>query len=148
MKVGPSARALIRLAMALLLITALAALWELFASQVPNSPFSLGMLPGPIASFRNAAFSFALVLVSVAWLIPWAYQNGEPRLLVALAYLGVLVTLGGSFYGALHGMSGVQIIDPRPDAIALFAVKTSGLLILVVGLLDVARRIFFRSPPE
>jgi hypothetical protein len=148
MKTGQSARSLIRLALALLAITALIALWELFALQVPSSPFNLGMLPGPIASLRNSALIFALVLLSVAPLIPWAYQNKEPRFVVTLTYLGVLMALGGGFYGAITGMSGVQIIDPRPDAIILFIVKLAGHLLLVISLFDFARRILFSAPSE
>jgi hypothetical protein len=146
MKIGPSARAIVCLAIVLLLVTALAAIWELFALQAPGSPFSIGMLPGPIASFRNTALTFALALLSVAWLIPWAYQNKEPRLIVALTYIGVIMALGSGFYGALSGMSGVQIIDPRPDAWMVLSVKLVGQLLLVIGLVDFARRMVFRFP--
>ena len=148
MKVGPSACSLIRLSIILLAVTALAGLWELLALQVPNSPFGIGMLPGPIGSFRSSALTMALLLLSVAWLIPWAYQGKEPRVIVKLAYLGVIMWLGGSFYGALNGMYGVQIIDPRPDATALFFIKVGGQLLLVICLGDLARRILFRAPPE
>jgi hypothetical protein len=148
MNFGPSTRAIVRLAIALLAVTALATLWELSALQAPGSPLSIGMLPGPIGSFRTTSLTLSLGLLSVAWIFPWAYQNKEPRFVVLLLYVGVLLGLGGSFYGALNGMSGVQIIDPRPDAMAVVSLKLGGLLLLVVGLFDLARRIFFRAPPE
>ena len=136
------------MAIALLMAAALASVWELFALQVPGSPFSLGMLPGPIASLRDSAVMLALVLLGVAWLLPWAYQSKEPRLMVGLTYLGVILALSGSLYGAVTGMYGVQITDPRTDATVLFVVKHGGQLLLAGCLLDVAWRVILKKPPE
>ena len=55
-----SVRTLARLALSLCCISALACVWELFALQVPDSPFHFGVLSGPIVQLRN--FSFALGL--------------------------------------------------------------------------------------
>jgi hypothetical protein len=148
MNVTPSARAIVRLAIVLLVVTALTALWEFFALQAPGSPLSIGMLPGPIGSLRATALTLGLALLSVAYLLPWAYQNKEPCLTLVLVYLGTVMVLGGSFYGAFNGMSGIQIIDPRPDATVVVSVKLGGYLLLAIGLLDVARRVLFRAPSE
>jgi len=147
MQIGPSARALVRLAIALLLVAVAAGVWEQLASQVPDSPFHVGILPGPVGQLRNAATTLALVLFAAAWLMPWAIGSGkEPRWLVALAYAGSVLTIVSLAYGATTGMYGVQIEDPRPDSRVLFAARSIGEGILVICLVDLARRILLKPP--
>ena len=149
MRIGWSARALVRLAVVLLLVAVAAGVWELLASQVPDSRFHVGILPGPVGQLRNAATTLALILFAAAWLMPWAARAGkEPRWLVVLAYVGSIVTIVSLAYGATTGMYGVQIEDPRPDSRLLFAARSIGQGILVVCALELARRILFRPPPS
>jgi hypothetical protein len=147
MSIGGPARAVIRLAVVLLLLSAFSAVWELLALQAPGSPFSLRMLPGPVGHLRDFTATLALALLAIAWLIPWAYGNGEPRLMVWLCHAGAILTVGASFYGAIRGMYLVQIVDPRLEANVLLALKCSGGALLLGCLLEVSRRILFRPPP-
>lgn len=148
MQVRYSIRVVVRAALVLLVAAMLISVWELMASQTPDSPFSISMLPGPIASLRDTTVILALALLSVAWLIPWAYQDREPRKTLAFVFIGIVLIIGGSFYGAATGMPGVQITDPRTDAIFLFWMKHIGWTILGICLFDLARRVTFRTPPE
>ena len=146
MPTGFSARALVRIALVLLLVGAGAAVWELLARQVPGTPFHLSALPGPIESFRLWVTGLALVLLAAAWLLPWAYGAEAPRALLAACFTGVGLTVGAAFVGALRGMYLVQMFDDSRLAMGLFAVKILGHLLLGACLIDLARRILFRPP--
>ena len=136
----PTARAFIDLAMALLVTTFLAGVWELLASQGPSSEFRIGVLPGPVAQLRAAAMTLALLCFAVAWLLPKIATDREPWLLVGFAYAGTIVTLGAMAYGATTGMYGVQIADPRADSQVLLAVRLGGQILLLIALGDLMRR--------
>jgi hypothetical protein len=140
-------RAVVRLAVILMLVAALCTVWEVLARQAPGSPLYLGVLPGPIAHLRATATVLALALLAAAWLMPWAYGSNQPRLMVVLCYLGATLTVGAGFYGALRGMYLVQLIDPRPDATMMFILKYGGQALLGVCLLDMSWRILLRRPP-
>ncbi|MFW5926365.1 MAG: hypothetical protein ACOC9O_03060 [Myxococcota bacterium] len=144
MTLRPSARALVRLAIGLLLVGALAGGWEILASQSPYSPFRLGVLPAPIAQLRATAITLALLHFSAAWLLPWMAPDREPTYLVTALYVGSLLTIAALLYGAATGMMGLQIDDVRTDARILLATRATGLVILLLCLLDVARRVLRR----
>jgi hypothetical protein len=146
MPIGPSARTMVRTAVVLLVIAGISSIWELLAYQAPGSSLSLGILPGPIAALRNTCTILGVVFIAVAWVMPWASQPDEPRRMVWLAVAGVVLSVGASFYGALNSMYVIQIVDLRPDAMVLFVVKHLGHLLLGICLIDLARRILFRSP--
>lgn len=144
MTLRPSARALVRLAIGLLVVGALAGGWEILASQSPYSPFRLGVLPAPIAQLRGTAITLAVLLFSAAWLLPWVAPDDEPTYLVTGLYIGSLLTLAALLYGASTGMMGLQIDDVRTDARVLLATRVTGMVILLLCLLDFARRAFRR----
>lgn len=143
---GPTARAVVRLALVLLLLAAASAVWELFARQAPGSVLYIDTLPGPIAHLRVSATTLGVVLLVVVWLLPWAYGPREPRLMLVLCCLGAALTVGTCFYGALRGMYLVQVVDHRLHMNLLFALKYGGQLLLGVCLIDLAWRILFRRP--
>lgn len=148
MRIGRSAQALVRLGVVLLLIAAVAAVWELLALQAPASEWHVGVLSGPVGTLRNTAVTFALVFFAAAWLMPWAAPHGEPRALVIAVHVGVAIVIVALAYGATTGMYGVQIQDLRTGSVWLFRCRALGMAILFVCLLDFARRILLRRPPE
>jgi len=148
MGMGPCAKTTVRVGVILLIIAALASVWELLASQVPDSPFHIGLLPGPVASLRSSATILGLGMLAAAWLMPWASNAQEPRILMGIAFLGALMIISASIYGALHGMYGLQFLDPRPDATLVALVKYFGQLLVGGCLLEFSRRILFRQPPK
>jgi hypothetical protein len=147
MRIGPSARAFVRLGVVLLLVAAAAGIWEMLAMQAPGSPWHAGVLPGPIATLRTTATTIALVLFAFAWLMPWAAARGEPRVLVIAIHAGAAILIASLAYGATTGMYGVQIDDLRAGSRWLFRVRALGTLILLGCLLDFARRLLLRAPP-
>lgn len=142
MQLRPSARALVRLAAILLVVGALAGVWHVLASQSIYSPWRLGVLPEPVAQLESTAFTFGLIVLGAAWLVPWVAPNDEPTYLVVAMYVGSLLTIAAIFYGATKGMMVLQIDDLRFDAKALFAVRITGEGVLLLCLLDYVRRIF------
>jgi len=144
---GFCARALVRLAVVLLLCAAAAAVWELFASQAPGSYFYIGALPGPIAALRALSATLALVLLAAAWLLPWAYGKREPRLVLALCYAGAALSVGTSFYGALKNMYLVQLESQFHYLAGLMTLKYGGQALLGICLIDLSWRILWRKPP-
>lgn len=148
MDLGPCARAFVRLGVVLLLVAAVAGVWEMLAMQIPSSQYRVGVLPGPIGQLREMAVVIALVLFAGAWLMPWLAPDREPWLLCVAVHVGALVTLGAMAYGATTGMYGVQIYDPRLESQVLFIVRWAGQAVLGLCLLDFARRILFRRAPS
>lgn len=135
---GPeSARAVLRLAVIVTCIAAVAGVWEILASQAPGSPLYIGVLPGPVQMLRETALVLGLLLLAASALVP---QSGVSRGLVLGLHLSVAVTLLAALYGALTGMHGVQACDLRPDATPLFIVKHLGRLGVGACLFALARR--------
>src|SRR5688572_22422658 len=147
MRIGPSARALVRLGVVLLVVGAAAGVWEWLALQSPGSTWHVGALPGPVGTLRGTAFTLGLAMIAAAWLMPWAAPGREPRAWVIAVHLGVVVVLIALVWGATTGMYGVQIEDLRAESKWLFRLRALGTLILIGCLLDFARRILFRAPP-
>jgi len=146
MSLTPGARALVRLAVLLLLAAAAAGVWEILASQAPSSDYHVGVLPGPVAQLRTTSTLFALVLLAGAWLMPWIGRGRDPWVLIAAVHVGAIITIGAMTYGATTGMYGMQIDDVRPQSEMLFWVRSTGQLLLVGCLLDFARRVMLRGP--
>lgn len=135
---GPeSARAVLRLAVIVMCIAAVAGVWEVLASQAPGSPLYIGVLPGPVQMLRETALVLGLLLFAAGSLVPKA---GVSRGLVLGLQLSIAVTLLAGLYGALTGMHGVQARDLRPDATVLFIVKNLGRLGVGACLFALARR--------
>jgi hypothetical protein len=147
MPISAAGKALIRLGVVALFTAACAAVWELLALQAPGTPLYLGVLPGPIEALRELATTLGLLLVGAGLTQSWARGRADALLLMMLC-AGTLLALGAQVYGASHGMYGVQANDLRPDAMPLFIVKHSGLLLFVLALLEHGRRLLFRAPPE
>jgi hypothetical protein len=125
----------LRLGSALLLVAAAAGLWEVLASQAPGSVLYLGVLPAPVERLRAEAFDFGVLLL-IAGL--WLGERDVPRrVLVWLGVGSVLVVLAG-LYAAATGMTGMQMIDLRPDATWLFGGKLLGRGLLCAGLASIA----------
>jgi len=142
MDLRPSARAIVRLAIGLLLASAAAAVWEVLARQSPTSAWHVGLLPGPVAELRDTATTLALASFAAAWLIPWAAPVKEPWIWVGALHFGAILSVVALTYGATTGMYGVQIDDPRPDSEWLFQARALGGIVLMGCLLDFARRLF------
>lgn len=142
-----SARALVRLGAALLLVAAAASVWELCAMQAPSSPIYVAVLPGPVGKLRAAATTLGLAMFAAAWLTPWIGRGAELPWLVRGASAGSLLLVGTLTYGATTGMYGVQAVDPRFDSQLLFYLRSAGEIVLGACLVEVARRLFSRPPP-
>jgi hypothetical protein len=129
-----SVRVLARLGLGLCLLSGLACVWELLALQMPDSPFHLGVLSGPIAQLRGFSFGLGLGALGLAGLWPGLYAAGEGRwvlwTLLAAATIQVLA-LG---YAAGQGMVGVQLLDPRLDARLVVYARLGSHGLLLLGL--------------
>jgi hypothetical protein len=88
-----------------------------------------------------------LLLLGAGPLMPWAATSGEPRGLVLALHLGTVLGLGAQLYCAFTGMYGVQLFDLRPDAKLAFVLKHGGLGVVLLGMLELARRVLLRPPP-
>lgn len=133
----PRVRILVRLALGLCCLSAGSALWEFFALQMPDSPFHLGVLSGPIAQLRNFSAALGLGVLALAPIWPALYAPGQGRFALALLLLASVVLLGTLTYAAAQGMVGVQLLDPRFDArcVAYTRAFGHGLLALALCLL-------------
>jgi hypothetical protein len=133
---APLARVLLRLALALCCLSAAAACWEFLALQMPDSPFHLGVLGGPIAQLRNfsAALGIAALALTPVW--PHLYPEGAGRLVLGLMLVATSILLGALLYAASQGLVGVQLLDPRPDArlVAYARAAGHGLLLCALAL--------------
>jgi len=146
MEPSPAARALVRVALALVAVGAAAGVWELFALQAPYTPLRAPQLPGPVAQLRGFCFGEALLLLAAAWLLPTWSPRGPSRTFLASLYVGTALSVGALVYGAFTGSLVTQIFDPRPDATPLFAVRAVGHLLLGACLLLVLKGYFGRTP--
>jgi hypothetical protein len=109
-------RTLILLGLWLCILSALGCVWELLALQMPDSPFHLGVLAGPIGQLRSFSFGLGLGSLVLAWLWPQLYGSGHGFLVLGLWLLASLLQAGALSYAAGQGMVGVQLLDPRLDA--------------------------------
>jgi len=123
---APAVRILVRVALLLLCLSAAAAAWEFLALQIPDSPFHVGVLSGPIAQARNFSAALGLTALALAPRWPGLYGPGEGRLVLALALVGTFVLIAALFYAAAQGMVGAQLLDPRLDARLLAYARALG----------------------
>lgn len=142
MRLGNCAKTLVRLALLCFAVAAFGFVWEILAAQAPTSPYHVGILPGPVEVFRNAAFALGLIHLILAMGWEWASEGGDLRWHVRALIAGTVLTLVALAYAATTGMKGVQIHDPRVDAAWLFRVRAIGALILGIVLFDLARRVW------
>lgn len=138
--------AVLRLALALLLLGALAAACELFARQAPYTPLALAILPGPVQQLREAALLHALVALAVPVWLPRAWPELAPRWFVPVLYAGHALLFTVLTYAAVTGRMAVQIWDPRPIAIVLTALRVLGHLVVVGAYVAWGRRLWGAEP--
>ena len=131
---APAVRSLVRLALTLLCLSAGAASWEFSALQIPDSPFHMGVLSGPIAQARNFSGALGVGALALAPIWPRLYGPGEGRLALALALAGTGVLIPAVFYAAAQGMVGAQLLDPRLDARLVAYARASGHVLLTLAL--------------
>lgn len=119
----PEPRLLLALGLAFWLLSALSSLWEGLSLQVPDSPFHVGVLAGPIAQFRQACFGFGTGAVFL-WSV-WArlFPRGTGKITLGLLVSGALLQVLALAYAAAQGMLAVQLLDPRGDARAVVYVR-------------------------
>ena len=137
-----SVRTLARLALCLCSVSALACVWELFALQMPDSPFHLGVLSGPIAQLRNFSFGLGLGALGLAWLWRGLYAAHEGRWQLWTLLSAALLQVMALGYAAAQGMVGVQLLDPRLDARLVVYVRLAAHALLLVGLFALLVRVF------
>lgn len=109
-------RTLVLLGLWLCLLSALACIWEVLALQMPDSPFHVGVLAGPIVQLRSFSFGLGVGALVLAQLWPQLYAPGRGLLVLGLLLVGSLLHVGALGYAAGQGMVGVQLLDPRLDA--------------------------------
>jgi hypothetical protein len=140
-------RGIMRTAVAVLLLAAVAGAWELLARQAPGSVLYVSVLPEPVAALRELAIVLGLLLFVAAALMGWAFGGPPPAWVRFALGGGALLALAAQAYGAATGMYGVQLQDLRADALPVFLAKHLGLLAFAAGFGDLARRVWTRSPP-
>jgi hypothetical protein len=127
-------RILVRLSLLLCCLSAGAACWEFLALQMPDSPFHLGVLSGPIAQLRNFSAALGIGALALAPVWPGLYAPGEGRLLLGLLVGASVVLMAALSYAAAQGMVGAQLLDPRFDARLLAYGRALGHALLALGL--------------
>jgi hypothetical protein len=137
---APAVRSLVRLALALLCLSAGAASWEFLALQIPDSPFHVGVLSGPIAQARNFSAVLGVGALALSSLWPRLYRAGEGRTALALGLVGTCALIAALFYAAGQGMVGAQLLDPRLDARLVAYARALGHGLLTLALLLVLVR--------
>lgn len=141
----PSARALLRAALLLLLVASGASLWAMLARQAPGSPVYLGLLPGPIDAVRNSAAILGVGFLGASWLLPNVASERASWWLVILACAGAGLDVGAGLYAASRGLHAVQFVDPRPDTGPIVALKYLGEALLLGCQLELTRRVWLRA---
>ncbi len=117
--------------LALCVCAALANVWEMLTLQVPDSPFHVGVLSGPVSQLRGFSFGLGLGALALAWAWPVLYAPGEGALAARAYLLGGLTHVAALVYAASQGMVGVQLLDARLDArLVVYARGLSHVLVL------------------
>jgi NhaP-type Na+/H+ or K+/H+ antiporter len=128
-------RILVRLALGLWLVAALAGVWHVMAQQAPDSPLHMGILAGPIGQLRDQSFALGAGAFASGVLWPWLYAQRHGRVTLGLLVIGAVWSVVVLGYAAHRGMLGVQLYDPRPDAQRLVYARAIGHAITSLGLL-------------
>jgi len=140
MRLSLAGRATVKLALALLAVAVVGVVVHTLAAQGPSSPWWLGILPGPVAQLRDASALLGTLLLAAAPYVSAREGEREPWSLVVALYVGVAIVLVTLAAGAMTGMYGEQIEDPRIASRWLFRARSLGELILLGTLLAFARR--------
>jgi hypothetical protein len=110
------AQLLLRVGLALWLLSAGACVWELLALQPPDSPLRVGVLASPVAQLRNFSFALGSGALIVALLWRHLYVDGGGRTVALLLSSGALLHVAALCFTAARGLLAVQLLDPRADA--------------------------------
>ncbi len=140
MTLSLAGRATVKLALAMLAVAVVGVVVHTLAAQGPSSPWWLGVLPGPVAQLRDASALLAALLLAAAPYVSAREGEPEPWSLVVALYAGVTIVVITLAIGAMTGMYGVQIEDPRIESRWLFRARSLGELILLGALFAFARR--------
>jgi ABC-type Na+ efflux pump permease subunit len=140
MHLSLAGRATVKLALALLGVAVIGVVVHTLAAQGPSSPWWLGILPGPVAQLRDASALLGALLLAAAPYVSAREGEREPWALVVALYVGAAVVLVTLAAGAMTGMYGEQIEDPRVASRWLFRARSLGELILLGALVAFARR--------
>lgn len=141
MELRPTALAFVRLGFVLVLASFAAGAFELSVLQTPYSPLHLPLPASPAADLRAATLTLALFCFPLAWLVPRLSPEREPWPLFGLYLAGCVVKLLALAFAAGTGMLAIQLVDPRPGATTLVAIRFSGEAFLLLSFVDAARRI-------
>jgi hypothetical protein len=135
-------RILVRVALWLWLLAALATVWEALALQAPDSPLHFGILAGPIVQLRDHCFAQGAGMFIAALLWPMAHAEKRGLFTLALLLSGVLVGTAALAYAASEGILGAQVFDPRQDARRVLYARGVGLSLWMLALVDLFARSF------
>ena len=135
-------RILVRVALSLWLLAAMATVWEALALQAPDSPLHFGILAGPIVQLRDQCFAQGAGLFIAALLWPMAHGTKRGLFTLALLLSGALVGTAALIYAASEGILGAQVFDPRQDARRVLYARGIGLSLWLLALLDLFARSF------
>jgi len=129
----PGHRRLIGAGLVCLALGASGGVWHFFASQSPSSPLHLSFLPGPIQRFAFWSLALGVILPLLSLLLPLAVDDDARRdRLERWLLVGAGLKIAGMMLGAVWGVYGVQIIDPRPKSVTVMTLRIFGDAILVV----------------
>lgn len=133
-------RTLVLLGLWLWLLSGLACVWEVLALQMPDSPFHMGVLAGPIVQLRSFSFGLGTGALLVAGLWPRLYGPGHGLPVLGLLVTGSLLHVGALAYAAGQGMVGVQLLDPRLDARLVVYLRSFAHGLCLMGLITLSVR--------
>lgn len=133
---------------ACLVLGAVGSLWHFLASQSPDSPFYPSTLPGPVRRFAFWALAAGVVLPLAAVFLEVAGEAAERQRRLALALIGGTgIKLAGLLVGAVLGVYGVQIMDPRPSSVVVMSLRLVGEATVLVCLAAIARDLWRSGRP-
>lgn len=121
---------LFRWGLGLWLLAMFAAVVEIAAQQPPDSGVHLGIPAGPVAMFKQQCALFGSVLM----LLELRGHHRERRL-AFLLLIGVGITVLAQSGAAIHGFYAVSPGDFRPEARAVFWLRSAGHGILAACLI-------------
>lgn len=116
----------------LLGIGVIAGVWQILATQLPNSPLHAGVLPGPVDKLRAWCFTGSVIIIVLALCRAGTGVSRERPRAVRWLFGGGITVLLSLLYGAATGMPGEQLLDPRWDAQVMIALRMLGLLAALI----------------
>lgn len=129
----PPMAPVLRVALAVLGVAIAASAWDLFAHQVPSSPWHVTGYPSAIDRLEMRAWIEAALLFALA---PRALDRGFHRagLVTGLAAVGSLLSLGSLAVSARSGVLALQLRDTTAFASGLLVARIVGDAMLLVAL--------------